>query len=170
LRATLRLRLDPLRVGADRPIQVADEGLPLRDRNLDRLAFLGPYCSGKWLATLRGLSNPDKHRTLVSLVGLVDGDFKILTLEGVRRLRYMPATFGGTVFGGAPFGGGQATVDYDQTGTQLSPDDPFAAKDVNVQLGLSLQVAFENELPVVETLKLLESEIRAVVDAFQPEF
>jgi hypothetical protein len=130
---------------------------------------LQPYNGGTWLATLRD-SNPDKHRKLISPVGLVDGDFKILTRRGVRRIIAQPATLGGTVLGGAPLGGGAEVETYDQTGTQLSPDDPFAGKDVNVQLGLTLQVAFEDGAPVVETLKLLASEVRAVIESFEAEF
>jgi hypothetical protein len=125
--------------------------------------------SGRRLARLRDLSNPDKHDELVSVASLVDGDFKILTLKGVRRIDRSRSAIPGV--GGLPMVLGSAgKVVYDKTGTQLSPTDPFAAKDVNVQLGLSLDITFEDGSPVIKTLAELCGEVRAILDAFKPDF
>jgi hypothetical protein len=108
----------------------------------------------RWLAILRDLSNPDKHRHLHTTVSIVQGEF---ALVGKPRLAYQTVTHRGEI----------SPVMLPILQTQ-PPDEPGA--EVNVQLGLTVSVAFDDRSAVVETLEILHAETRALIDSFKPEF
>jgi hypothetical protein len=127
-----------------------------------------PYKGTQWAATIRDLADPDKHRAIVPVGSLIEGDMKPLRVARAQRLDVgASARLGvarpGMMRLGHP--GGQ-----EQASTYLSPTDPFASKDVNVQIGITFHVAFEDGSPVIHTLEILESEVSALVQLFRPDF
>jgi len=136
----------------------------LSDPHKAAIESLQPYPGRQavaWLATLRELSNPDKHRHLHTTNGLIMGEFRLIPGTGwaidVRRQ-------GAAVYGRSTVGG---------TGTPaiLKAQNPqWPSNEVNVQLGITVGVTFDSGSPVEETLQILESQVRQLIDAFKPEF
>lgn len=133
-----------------------------------------------WLRTLRDLSNPDKHKHL-SVVALgVEGAFEVL--DKPTRILKSERVEGGKSFNvdirdWADFqeivrrreqrGKPQAE---DRIKVALPKGHRLEGADVHVQVGLSLQIAFEDGLPVYETLKDLRLKVEAILETFDPEF
>jgi hypothetical protein len=86
---------------------------------------LQPYPTRNWLARLRDISNPDKHRKLILIR---------------RILKRDTATFIRT------------------------------PKGMSMQSEVTFGIAFDDGEFATETLDVLKSEVRAVIDSFKPEF
>jgi hypothetical protein len=130
-----------------------------------------------WLAWLRDLSNPDKHRELNVLVSGVKGDFEVLEKPRTRRVkRAGRATSKSQIPLSEVLQSIKARQEPEQKAQKpritftVPKEHPLYGSDVYVQLGLRFDVAFENRLPVVETLKVLHSQTAELIKAFDPEF
>lgn len=115
----------------------------LTNLHVDAIEAYQPYKGGNWTKTLRTLSNPDKHRHLTILNANFSHDFLIIGGK--------PGSFEGRpgkVFQGVGSDG----------------------CDVYVERQYTLDIAFSDGLPVLETLENLKTEVGATIDAFKPEF
>jgi hypothetical protein len=124
----------------------------------------------QWLRILREFSNADKHRHLNALTMVVTGIFTrpgwihqdIFTILGeatrwdiARRQRPLRAVT-------------QTERPGVLSGIVSIPDHLLGKMDV--KLDLAVDVAFAHGPPAVEALELFQTQIRALVDAFEPEF
>lgn len=101
---------------------------------------LQPYNGVNWTEFLRDMSNEDKHRT-IPVLGYASPPQRI--------------NVGGTEEEAEALGGFRMPGD-----------------DVSMYYPSTILVTLNSEppTPVVETLEILESEVRAVIDSFEPEF
>ena len=115
---------------------------------------LQPYCGCTWTGLLRDVSNPDKHRELSILQGLITGKFKIFvgTQAELRELDWTDNSIPTTEL---PLGGK----------IEIKPGE-----EAYVEGNLALYIAFSDGLPVIETLKSLQSSVSLTLDTFKPEF
>jgi hypothetical protein len=117
----------------------------LSPAHVDTIEQLQPYSGVPWTKALRDISNPDKHRKLTVIRGRD---------RAVRRIvSGPPGSFEGKpgkVFSGAGREG----------------------SDVYLEAHYSIRVDLPewNELPVVDALKYLQSNVRATIEMFQSEF
>lgn len=113
------------------------------DPHVSAIETLQPYSGVTWTETLRDISNPDKHRKIVT----IDGGWAMhTTIEGGR-----PGSFKGrpgTVFPGIGKDGA----------------------DIYAEFQYAIEVAFSDRSPVLKTLEILKSAVRDTIDSFKPEF
>ena len=139
----------------------------LSDPHKATIEGLQPYPGRKdneWLAVLRDRSNPDKHRHLHVTPSIVDGEFRVLPdfLRGVGR-----PTVGFAVTGSSHVGFGPPGL----APPILKAQRPQRSRnEMNVHLDLALGITFADSAPVVETLEILQSQVRQLIDAFKPDF
>lgn len=133
-----------------------------------------------WLRTLRDLSNPDKHKHLSVVATAVEGAFEVLE-KPTRILKSKRVgdgkTFHVDIRDWADFEEIARRIEQrgkpqaeDRIKVSLPKGHSLEGADVYVQVGLSLQIAFDNGLPVNETLKDLLLNVKAVLKTFEPEF
>jgi hypothetical protein len=104
------------------------------------LEALQPYNGVNWTEFLRDMSNEDKHRT-IPLLGYASPP-KTINVGGTEEEA--------KTFGGYRMPGDDVSMYYPSTiHVTLNSDPP---------------------VPVVETLQILQSEVRAVIDSFEPDF
>jgi hypothetical protein len=114
----------------------------MSDEHVAYIELLQPYNGGGWLATLRDLSNPDKHMHVVvagpqTLADIQVADSTQDSAEQSQRL------FGGA-FPGALF--------------------------VHVDFDVALYEAFADRTRVIPALEMFESQISKLVEEFEPAF
>lgn len=133
-----------------------------------------------WLRTLRDLSNPDKHQHLSVVATQVEGAFEVL--DKPKRILKAERTKAGAVkVDLRDWGDWQALAErLNQRGVPQAEESRISLSipkghrlegaDVHVQVGLSLQIAFDDGLPVRETLEELRLKVEALLEAFEPDF
>lgn len=111
--------------------------------HLDAVERLQPYNGVQWTKTLVSLSNPDKHRKLTAV--------------------YSP-------------GVSETIIEADEPGTfdgrpgKVLPGVGQNGADVYVEHTNTVDVALDDGRLVMETLKDLQREVAATIDAFKPQF
>jgi hypothetical protein len=115
----------------------------LNARHIAAIEVLQPYNGCDWTRTLRDISNPDKHRSLV----LTQGEFRLSVYPDADRLRFLPIP-----------------------GTIARALHPTTGKEVDVKLDLALSITFEDGTPVIETLEEIQSQVAAQLAKLKPEF
>ena len=133
-----------------------------------------------WLRTLRDLSNPDKHKHLSVVATAIEGAFEVL--DKPTRILKSERVEGGKSFNvdirdWADFEEIARRMDQrgkpqteDRVKVSLPKGHRLEGADVHVQVGLSLQIAFDDGLPVRETLEDLRLKVEALLETFEPEF
>jgi hypothetical protein len=133
-----------------------------------------------WLRTLRDLSNPDKHKHLSVVATAVEGAFEVL--DNPKRILKSKRVGDGKTFhvdirDWADFEEIARRIEQrgkpqaeDRIKVSLPKGHRLEGADVHVQVGLSLQISFDDGLSVRETLEDLRSHVEVVLDAFEPEF
>jgi len=118
----------------------------LSARHAAMIEGLQPYKGCEWTKALINISNPDKHRHLIGIAH-----------EGV----------------------GTATIAAGPTGLERMISSGLRPKlsahktdglEMHVHFNFALTVALPDGTPVVETLKVIQSQISETLDAFKPEF
>jgi hypothetical protein len=134
----------------------------------------------QWLRTLRDLSNPDKHKHLSVVASAVEGVFEVL--DTPKRILKSERTKGGgfkvdirdwadlETIAERIEQRGKPKAEADGVRVSLPKGHVLEGADVHVQVGLTLQIAFDNGLPVRETLEEFGSNIEALLQTFEPEF
>jgi hypothetical protein len=117
----------------------------LNQRHIDAIEGLQPYTGVEWTKTLRDISNPDKHRTLI-----------LLSSEG--RLADVRAIHSPT---GRFCADGQVTAD----GIPDRYDFEF-----NAYNAIAIASTDPSEPPLMRTLRRLEAEVSRTIELFKPEF
>lgn len=136
---------------------------------------LQPYKgrNGKiWLAWLRDLSNPDKHRELSIMISDVGGDFEILKKPQrvVRRKDATPPSKDSIRRLAQQLAEGPKPETKQEITVSIPEGHKLAGADVNVHVGLRFDVAFENGLPVIDALEVFHRLTTELIQGFEPEF
>jgi hypothetical protein len=138
---------------------------------------LQPYKGGdrsQWLAWLRDLSNPDKHRELSVIATGIAGDFEVSKKPQRIRARVNPnapkSPDPEAVNRLAKKLAERAKPQTDKVTLNIPPGHKLEGADMYVNVGLRFDISFENGLPVVEVLEVLLSQTAQVIKAFEPEF
>lgn len=133
-----------------------------------------------WLRTLRDLSNPDKHKHLSVVATAVEGAFEVL--DKPKRILKSERTKGDSfrvdIRDWADLEAIAERIEErkepkaqeDRIRVSLPKGHRLEGADVHVQVGLSLQIAFDDGLPVRETLEDLRLKVEALLETFEPEF
>ena len=108
-----------------------------------------PYNRARWLRQVRELSNPDKHKHL----------------NAVASFRFPGSTT-------------QIVVDHKpyhfphrlQTWGSQWGISPTPATEMKVEFYVAVRVSLSDGSPVIETLEILETGVRHLMDAFKPDF
>ena len=116
----------------------------LNPKHVAQVEALQPYNGCNWTRALRDISNPDKHRTLVSLQGDHLLDLLAVDAEHLHMLESMPGTVRRT---------------HKPTG-----------EEVYVKFRLTTSVQFRDGTPVIETLEVIETQVAQTLEAFKTEF
>ncbi len=111
---------------------------------------LQPYKGVDWTARLRDISNPDKHRKLVTLLSSIDSTIRVMRVDGPE--------------------GSDVRTQIGPSGLHGRPRVVNGSTKVHVDLDLTAQITLEDGAPVMETLQVLQSEVGAAVQAFEAEF
>lgn len=111
--------------------------------HLDAMEDLQPYKGCAWTKTLRDISNPDKHRHLTVIDGSMESTSRIE--EGISG-------------------------SFDDRPGQILRGVGGSTTDTHIDLQHSLKVTLADGTDIVKTLEILKREVRATLDAFQPEF
>jgi hypothetical protein len=115
------------------------EGISMEHRaTIERLQ---PYNGGRWLSTIQRLSNDDKHRRLIRIVGT-----------------------------GITFRGSAVIKTKTYLDNFIPVDGSWTPRTVEVDSRITGKIAFADGTPIIDTLEILQAEVRAVVDAFKPLF
>lgn len=117
--------------------------LGLHQHHIDAVENLQPYKGCAWTKTLRDISNPDKHRQLTAIGGLIEA-ISVMECGISGSLNDRP----GKISRGA--GGSYA--------------------DTHIDLQYALSVTLPDGTDIVKTLEILKREVRATIDEFKPEF
>lgn len=140
--------------GTQFPIEDTPEGFAgrresflkgLSEEHIAQIETLQPYKGCDWTKRLRILSNPDKHRHLLSLSRISDTAFTIRKGE---------------------FG----AFDGIDSGTVFRTDTGPHPGDVHVEINATFLIAFEDEAVVVDELDVLQSQVAQLLETFEPEF
>jgi hypothetical protein len=115
----------------------------LHQHHIDAIEKLQPYKGCAWTKTLKSISNPDKHRKLTAVGG---------TFEATSVTEYGIS--------------GSLNDRPGQILRGIGGDDT----DTHIDLQYSLKVTLPDGTDIVKTLEILKREVRATLDAFQPEF
>lgn len=110
--------------------------------HIDAIEMLQPYKGTEWTKTLRDISNPDKHRELAK------SQAHVWTVIFEETGNNPPMLVGAKKYSAA------------------SPDDT----DVHMHTQNIVEIRFRDGLPVIETLKILQSQVAATIELFKPEF
>jgi hypothetical protein len=133
-----------------------------------------------WLRTLRDLSNPDKHKHLSVVATAVEGAFEVL--DKPKRILKSERTKGGSfkvdirdwtdleAIAERIEQGGKPKAEADRVRVSLPKGHRLEGADVHVQVGLGLQIAFDDGFPITESLEKFHAEIGALLIAFEPDF
>jgi len=110
---------------------------------------LQPYNGVNWTKMLRNISNPDKHRHLV---------LQQHSSGVTAKTSQDPADM--------------KIPDAPVTGIWLDSVMEFfdGSPSVYMQLHITLFIALDNGLPVIETLEEIQAQVSHTIDAFKPEF
>lgn len=133
-----------------------------------------------WLRALRDLSNPDKHRHLSVVATQVEGAFEVLD-KPKRILKAERTDSGGTKIDIRDWTDleaiaerleerGKPKAEEDRIRVSIPKGHRLEGADVYVQVGLSIEIAFEDGIPVREGLQTLHRQVGLVLEAFEPEF
>lgn len=116
----------------------------LNSAHVAAIERLQPYKGCQWTAALRDISNPDKHRSLMSVQALYEVTVHVVDREHLGDFADMPGAIRSAV-----------TAD----GTEMY---------VKLQLATSIQ--FADGAPVVEPLDVIKFQVAETLKAFKPEF
>jgi hypothetical protein len=121
----------------------------LNAEHIGMIESLQPYNGGDWLAVLRDLSNPSKHKTLH-------------TATDFRARPSLQVIVGGSQ---------PDYIEHRLLSQAARWGVEFAySTEVEVKFHVSVRVALWDGTPVVETLEVLESSVRDLVDTFKSGF
>jgi hypothetical protein len=140
-----QMRCTGLRKGEQKPNERVWWLRGINQAHIDAIENVQPYRGCQWTKTLRGLSNPDKHRRLTILNERFDPGVPDIT---VRTGPIYPSD--------------------DLYPSETMPGRGYTG--VEVKIDLSLYIAFEDGTPVVETLEELKSEVGNFLAEFYPAF
>jgi hypothetical protein len=137
-------RADPKNPGRGFDGRAKSKLIGLSPAHIAIIEGLQPYNGATWTATLRDISNPDKHR-------------KLTVIEGSQTVAH-------TIELGEP---GSFKGRHGPTGRGLS-----GGPDIHMDLNSSVYVGFPemNNIRVLETLEIIKREVRATLDSFRSEF
>lgn len=111
--------------------------------HINAVEGLQPYKGCAWTKTLKSISNPDKHRRLTAVGG---------SIESTSVIEH-----------GVP-----GSLD-DRSGHILRATSPRDT-DTHIDLQYAIEVTLPDGSDIVKTLEILKREVRAILDAFKPEF
>ena len=116
----------------------------LTDTHVALFEAFQPYNGVEWTRVLWALSNPDKHRELVTM-----------TVHATQ------------------------TIVISYAGAEWEPDDSLnmvirtgrtEGPEVHMKVGLTVQIAFDDGAPIIETLQMLQLKVAETIELFKPEF
>jgi len=111
------------------------------------IKLLQPCYGCRWTDILRSVSNPDKHKTLT-------------IVRATQTLSVKPVTKGPVFLN--PSVEGKTTLFH----VKINPKD----ETMDMNADLTFQIAFDDGLPVVETIEELHRQVIHVLDIFYPDF
>jgi len=115
----------------------------LHQHHIDAIETLQPYKGCTWTKTLKSISNPDKHRRLTAVGGTVEAT--TVVEHGIRG-------------------------SLDDRSGQILRGVAASDTDTHIDLQYALKVTLPDGTDIVKPLEILKREVRATLDAFQPEF
>ncbi len=115
----------------------------VNDLHRDSIELLQPYKGTDWTKTLREISNPDKHRRITPIISL-SGAWSFMEKGPAGSFEDRP---------------GKILRGIGESGTEVYHDSQY-----------SIDVAFPDRIPLVETLKILQRKVAETIDSFKSEF
>lgn len=115
----------------------------LSSTHVEAIEALQPYRGCDWTSVLRDLSNPDKHKRLL----YHQGSYELKIYSEPDRLRFL-----------------------DIPGEIVTLQHPVTGKETRMMMDLTLEVEFDDGIPVVETLRTITKKVAQTLQSFEPEF
>ncbi len=114
------------------------------DQHVALIETFQPYNGAAWAATLRDISNSDKHKTLVLVGNFVQGEYLLTSKPAGGRLEH----------------GTRAMFE------RASRD----GQDVHAQAEYALRLLIDGRIDVVAALRDIQREVSATIEAFRTAF